>query len=347
VFRSIGVTNPPEARIDFNPVVNLRGHDLVITESEIGNNRRNDDTDSHGIQAGEGSYNLWILDNEIYNNNGDAFQGCHECFGEPPHHVYIGRNVMHDDRENAVDLKTIHDVVVSENVMYGYGSSSTSAGDAMVVGSNGFDDALNQGPRRVWIIDNEFSRSGRGLRIEGSEDVWIVGNVMTDVGQALQIDDKAHRVIVVFGNTLSGADIGVRAYGCQPSSLEITNNIIANVSGRFIDLADCPASKLDIRNNLFFNPDDSFSVRRDGTQYTDLAGLVALAQALDNVRADPRFEPGGFTLAEVSPAIVAGASPASLYAQFEATWGASIAVDRAGTTRPLGNGADIGAFERR
>jgi hypothetical protein len=64
-LRSVGILNPPEARIDFNPVVGLRGHDLVIAGCEIGNNRRDNDTDSHGINAGEGSYNLWILDNEI------------------------------------------------------------------------------------------------------------------------------------------------------------------------------------------------------------------------------------------------------------------------------------------
>ncbi|MCA9617865.1 MAG: hypothetical protein KC731_02520, partial [Myxococcales bacterium] len=76
VFRNVGVTNPVEARIDFNPVVNVTGHDVLFHRGEIGNNRRDDDTDSHGIQAGSGSHHVFILENEIYNNNGDSFQGC-------------------------------------------------------------------------------------------------------------------------------------------------------------------------------------------------------------------------------------------------------------------------------
>ena len=51
----------------------------------------------------------------------------------------IGGNLSHEDRENAVGLKTIRDVVVSQNTMYGYRSPQTSSGDAVVVGSNGYD----------------------------------------------------------------------------------------------------------------------------------------------------------------------------------------------------------------
>ena len=345
LFRNIGVTNPIDALIDFNPVVNLRGHDLIVQASEIGNNRRDNDTDSHGIQAGEGSYNLWILESEIYNNNGDGFQGCHQCFAAPPHHVYIGRNILHEDRENAVDLKTIHDVVVSENLMYGYGSSATSGGDAMVVGSNGFDDATNMGPRRIWILHNEMRQSSRALRIEGSEDVWVIGNVMTDVNRGLQIDDKSHRLIVVAANTITQVTDGMGMWGCAPTTLTVLDNIIAEVAERHVDFSDCDGGTLRLDNNLLFNPGGGLAVRVGGTNYTDLSTLHGESFASSNLEGDPLFGPGTRVPEAGSPAIDAGAALDSVYDDFLASFGTSIASDRAGTVRPSGAAEDMGAYE--
>ena len=74
-------------------------------------------------------------------------------------YVYIGGNVFHEDRENGVDLKTIRDVVVSQNVFYGYERSETSVGDAIVVGSNGYDPQQGFGPDNVWILLNQIRES--------------------------------------------------------------------------------------------------------------------------------------------------------------------------------------------
>jgi len=347
-LRDVAVHNPADSFINFNPVVSVTGHDVLIAESEIFNNRRMSDTDSHGIQASEGSFNVWILDNELYNNNGDSFQACHRCFGAPPHHIYLGRNIMHDDRENGIDLKTVHDVVISENTLYGYGSSGTSNGDAMVIGSNGFDDATNQGPRRVWVLHNEFRDSGTGVRVEGSEDVWLIGNVIQDVGVGVQIDDKSHRSIVVAANTLQGigAGDGVSVFGCQPTALVLVDNIVFDVAERHLDMGACDAAALSVTNNLFANSDGSFAVRADGTQHTDIASLEGETFAMDNVAQDPEFEGTTQVPAAGSPAVDGGASLESYYSAFLAAFGADIAIDRAGTARPSGESEDIGAYER-
>jgi hypothetical protein len=344
-LRNVAVHNPAGSFIDFNPVVSVTGHDVLVSGSEIFHNRRSNDTDSHGIQASEGSFNVWILDNEIWDNNGDAFQGCHECFAAPPHHVYIGRNVMHEDRENAVDLKTIHDVVVSENVMWGYGSSTTSNGDAMVIGSNGWDESIGQGPRRVWVLHNEFRDSSTGIRVEASQDVWIVGNVFSTLQTGLQIDDKYHRTIVVAANTMSsiGSD-GVNIWGCQPTTLAIVNNIVSGTGDRHLDVGECGAPAISIANNLFAG--GAVSVRVDGSQHGDLASLHGESFATGNVTGDPAFEPSSFVPSAGSPAVNAGASLAAHYDAFVAAFGAPIDSDRAGTPRPSGSAEDIGAYER-
>lgn len=347
-LENVAVHNPVDAFIDFNPVVSVTGHDVLIHGSEIFNNRRTSDTDSHGIQASQGSFNVWVLDNELYNNNGDSFQACHRCFAAPPHHVYLGRNVMHDDRENGIDLKTIHDVVISENVLYGYGSSSTSNGDAMVIGSNGFDDAMNQGPRRIWVLNNEFRDSSTGIRIEGSEDVWLIGNVMSNVAVGLQIDDKPHREIVVAANTITdvGAGDGVNIWGCRPSGLTFVNNVIHGTAERQIDVQPCGAPALSIVNNVLWTSGTGLSVRADGTQHASAASLAAESFAMANIDADPGLEVGTLVPAAGSPAIDTGTSLDAYYLAFTAAFGGDIAFDRAGTPRPTGAGMDIGAYER-
>ena len=342
VFRGIQVHNPEGVFIDFNPVVQVAGHDILIVDSMIYDNRRDNDTDTHGINAGSGSYNLWILDNELYNNNGDSFQGCHNCFDDPPHHVYIGRNVMHEDRENAVDLKTIHDVVVSENVMYGYGSSGTSSGDAMVIGSNGYDEGIGQGPRRVWVLGNEFRDSQTGIRIEGVEDVWSLGNVFHTLNTGIQIDNKQYRDITISGNTLDGMDAGIYSWNgsCSADSVTLQNNLIGNVSGHHIELPGCDNATL--ANNLVWG---TTSVRVGGSTYTSAGELDGEGFASGHVDADPQFEDGTLQPAEGSPAVDAGTSLDAYIEAVQDEYGGAADWDFGHNPRPVASW-DIGAWER-
>ncbi|MEM6989999.1 MAG: right-handed parallel beta-helix repeat-containing protein [Myxococcota bacterium] len=346
VFRAIEIHNPKGAFIDFNPVVAVGGQDILIYESMIYDNRRMNDTDTHGINAGSGSANIWILDNELYNNNGDSFQGCHECFASPPHHVYIGRNVMHEDRENAVDLKTIHDVVVSENLMYGYSGSGTSSGDAMVIGSNGYVEATGQGPRNVWVLNNEFRDSATGIRIEGVQDAWVIGNVFQSLSTGLQIDDKEYRDIVIAGNVMDGLDAGVFSWNgsCSAESIVVQNNLVTNVAGHHFEFADCP--NLTLANNLMWNAGGAISVRVAGPPHTDVASLNGEAFASDNLQADPNYVPDTLQPAADSPAVDAGVDLEPYDLAVEAAYGGEAHRDVEGMPRPAGAVSDIGAYEQ-
>ena len=343
-FRNLAVHNPDGAFVDFNPVVSVTGHDVLIHESEIFNNRRNNDRDTHGIQASEGSYNVWILENELYNNNGDAFQGCHHCWDSPPHHIYIGGNTMHEDRENGIDLKSIHDVVISENVLYGYSASSTSNGDAMVIGSNGFDDSINQGPRRIWVINNEFRDSAKGIRVEGSEDVWLIGNVLYNLEIGIQMDDKPHRDITIAANTIFNVgDDGIRASGCRPDELIIQNNILDDIDARHLDIEDCNGAQVEINNNFFGGVT---SARVDNTQFNGADSLNGEFFASGNLEGDPDIDDTSLVPNPDSPAVDAGVSLDDIYTVFENAFGVSIAEDCLGTSRPNNAQQDIGALER-
>ncbi|MFK7987107.1 MAG: right-handed parallel beta-helix repeat-containing protein [Sandaracinaceae bacterium] len=343
LFRDNAVHNPVDAFIDFNPVVGVTGHEVLIERCEIFNNRRDSDLDSHGIQASEGSFNVWILDNELYNNNGDSFQSCHGCFDTPPHHIYLGRNLLHEDRENGIDLKTVHDVVISENVLFGYGGSGTSSGDAMVIGSTGFDEGRNQGPRRIWVLHNDLSNSTTGIRVEGSEDVWLIGNLFRDLGTGLQIDNKPHRNIVVASNTMRGITTdAMRAFGCRPAQLVVQNNLLMGVGERHMDFDACGGDVLTLSNNFF---EASANVRTDAGRRMSAAELDADSFASMHLEGDPQVDamhvPGGG-----SPLIDQGADLSALYTAFNVAFSGDIAVDRVGTPRPSGAGEDIGAIER-
>ncbi len=346
VFRGIEVHNPQGAFIDFNPVFNVNGQNIVIHRSKIYDNRRSSDADSHGIQAGAGSAHLWILDNELYNNNGDSFQGCHDCFDAPPHHVYIGRNMLHEDRENAVDLKVIRDVVVSENVMYGYAGSDTSNGDAMVVGSNGYDDQTGEGPRNVWVLNNLFRDSATGIRIEGVQDVWVIGNEFHDLSTGIQIDDKQYRDIVIAGNTIDEVEDAFNSWNdsCSAQRVAVLNNSITNVGGRHLDLPDC--DNLELLNNLLWNPGGVIAARLGGPALTDAAGVNQHPAAAANLVADPLYMPGSRQPSAGAPPVDAGLDLAPFFAEVEVAYGGDASFDRAFADRPQGEGSDIGAYER-
>ncbi|WP_109852567.1 Ig-like domain-containing protein [Aquimarina sp. AU58] len=341
-FRNVEVSNPINAFIDFNPVVSISGHDVLIQDSKVYNNIRNNDKDSHAFQASSGSHHVWILYNETYNNNGDSFQACHKCNTNPPHHVYIGGNKMHNDRENAVDLKSVRDVVVSQNVFYGYQSSATSNGDACVVGSTGFNDATNEGPRNIYFLYNEFRDSTTGLRCEGTQDVWLIGNIFKDLDVGVQIDAKEHRIISIISNTFTRINnVGIRAWGCEPDNLSVINNLFKDVGGRQVDLTGCGPSVLTVNNNFV---EGSLSMRFDGTRYDSANELNQDPFAKDNLEGDAKLNVNLMPL-DGSPVIDAGALLTSIYDKFRADFGEDIAKDFIGTSRPSGVAEDIGAFE--
>ena len=154
-------------------------HDVVAYRNHIHHNRRlktppDVPEDLHGVTIGAAAERVWVLGNHIHHNSGDAFQAAHRAI-PAPRFVYVGGNVFHHDRENGVDLKSIQDVIVSQNVMYGYEDSATSSGDAVVVGSNGLDPAALYGPRRSWILFNEIYGSLTGIRVEGAQTVGSSG----------------------------------------------------------------------------------------------------------------------------------------------------------------------------
>lgn len=348
----------------------LWGNDLVLMNSHIHHHQGDD---RHGTTLGEATSNVWIVDNYFHHNGGDAIQFCHGCTTNPPRNVFIGRNVMHSDRENAVDLKYARDVVVSENVMSAYrgappdtqwcfddGSgcgvfSSGSDGAGMVIGSDG-------GPRNVWVILNEIYDSHAGIRVEEGYEVYVLGNRIYDIsgetGRAIGLD-KDGQPLAIVNNVIWNAGYGIDQNWRENFTLTVHNNVFGNISSAHIRLeSGSVISSASIENNIFWQGGSAIPLVFNNAQSaSNSAQLDSIMSGTGNLFADPEFvnaASGNFHVSASSPAIDAGTTQLAQYdTQFQQLFpgAGSLLRDPDGKNRPLdGDGSgglayDIGPFE--
>lgn len=172
--------------------------DIVILRNEVDHNGViPSNADRHGISLGGDTDRVWILDNHIHENSGDAIQFCHNCInqGNGPGAVYISNNKMHHDEENALDFKEFKGpLVVTNNEMWGYqpSASGSSNGDAFRINDEGqqgelwaaynvcHDNRLDINPDNsravTYLLDNQCrvsSTRSRGKLTQASGDAAL------------------------------------------------------------------------------------------------------------------------------------------------------------------------------
>jgi hypothetical protein len=331
------------------------GTDLVIQANQIhgnGDAAGAREVDIHGIKFATGTERLWILDNQIHHNGGDAVQIGGATTEPWARHVYIARNDLHEDRENAVDIKQARDVVISQNRAWGYRAVSSSDGTAIVVHDN---------PDRVWVLFNDIHASVNGVRNNGSTASYIVGNVIRNIhhdpgerdydpanvwGTGAGIISWRTGDLYVVNNTLFDVDAGVH-YPDRSGRLHLANNIVARLSqpAHHVAIARAPvAAASTLSHSLLQAPT---RLNWGGERY-DLRSFRRTfpSQCEGCLDRDPLFVGAGdLRLRAGSPAVDAGTAH-PLYDLFQRTYGLSIARDHAGLPRPQGAGWDLGAFER-
>ncbi|MGH8165888.1 MAG: right-handed parallel beta-helix repeat-containing protein [Woeseiaceae bacterium] len=238
VFRNVEVTNVADKNGS-----SFGGSNIVVVDSEIHHNQGDD---RHGVHVPSGANSIWILRNHIHHNGGDGFQACHGCSSNPPRNVYLGGNLFHSDRENAIDFKYIQNVVVSGNTIHslvsapadqrwcfddgsGCGTfSSGSDGSGIVIGSDG-------GPRNVLITGNEIYDTRNAVRIEEGAQVRIERNNFHNVvNQCLQLDKDGYGT-VYSGNTCANSGRGILQNWRENFSLTVANNTFRNVNGPAVE----------------------------------------------------------------------------------------------------------------
>jgi hypothetical protein len=242
---------------------------------DVGNMYADYDQDYHGIGVMGYVQYLWVVDNEMYRTSGNGIQinaGQNVQSQTNTHHIYVGRNKAHHNKQAAVWAKQSVDVIFSQNELYGSRQSSSGAGD----GAGG-----QYSPERVWYIFNNIYDNDNGMRLSDSyggfgQDVYFIGNLVYDIhhnrnvgynpidpwslGKGIVFYSATQRNKHIIGNTIYDVDGGIHIGANTAAPLLMYNNIIGNVnidSGTPNDIHlhhDTTAGTSVLYNNLFDNP---------------------------------------------------------------------------------------------
>ena len=340
---------------DGGQAISIRGnsahktHNIVIYDNHIhhhGDSRANTSQDRHGIAVTSYTSDIWILNNDIHHSQGDSVQirGGTQGDGTNNHlvrRIYVGRNVLHEDRENAVDIKQCSDVIISQNEMYGY-MRNTGDGDAVTI---------HYGPSRVWLLFNRIHNCRRGIADSNSKGLYIIGNVFYDIESwAVNLWGKYAKHVI--NNTIYRCGGGI-AYEFSGYPCHMINNIIADMTaaGRHVFVekpASCHVSEM--HHNLLYQPDGEIVIEwPKGKRYNDVGWFNSASRKGEGcIRSDPKFRNPGMLdlrLLSESKAINAGASIQGYVDLYTQLYGLDVSVDFSGVARPQDQVNDIGAFE--
>jgi hypothetical protein len=321
--------------------VAVSGADNVVIYNNIihdnGDVRDTGDQDVHGIAVGGGTNKLWILDNDISRSSGDGVQINGTLANV--HHIFIGRNVSHDNKQTGLWTKTASDVIFSENIVHGHRPSSSHFGAGM---------GAQYDPERVWFLFNEAYDNTVGIATTSAlksdrSGFYFIGNLVHDnLSSGMQLNDWVNGEYVI-GNTFYNNPVGL-TNGYYRVGVHLSDNIFANCTKAHISFKEYRSgASSNLRNSLFDGP-----VRIVWDDVTrDVVGMQSIGECQGCKEGNPLFVNavgGDFELQSGSPAIDSGVVEAA-YDTYQTLYGVDIRKDKAGRTRPQGAAWDMGAYE--
>ncbi len=197
--------------------------------------KKTGDQDSHGVVVQPTSRDITVRNNDIHDNSGDSVQ----CLGPegfstlpPAKGLVVENNHFYSNRENAIDIKTCHDVVIRSNRMHRFKPSATAKGDALVV---------HYSARNVLIENNDVYDSGKGISVGGNRSgpmptgivirrnrVYDITNQGGGEGSGIRLENSVGTVVVNNTITRTSAAALVLGHGTggPTQNLRVENNII-------------------------------------------------------------------------------------------------------------------------
>ncbi|MCG7985455.1 MAG: hypothetical protein JAY90_22305 [Candidatus Thiodiazotropha lotti] len=335
------------------------GSNLVVYNSTIhhsGDVNADYDQDCHGTTVPAGNSYIWILDNEYSYNSGDGIQiNAANSGNDATHHIYIGRNVSHHNKQTGMWSKQARDVIFSQNDLYGHSSSGSSMGEAM---------GQQYAPDYVWYLFNDIHDNESGIRLASDSggtgtEHFIVGNKFRNIhksGYDLNNSWEVASVSVwgstntyIVGNTMMDVDAGINSPRSR-GKIDIINNIIdaPSVSGAnqiffYENLINSSA----VDYNVFVN---DVKLRMGSSTQFNLSGLQSIhnkghnSHAVDEV-SFVETNSGALVPTATSAATDSGTTTVDVYQRFYNRYGIDINRDITGAPRVMGSGPEIGAYE--
>ncbi|MFP2904069.1 right-handed parallel beta-helix repeat-containing protein, partial [Pyxidicoccus sp. 3LFB2] len=274
--------------------------DIGFLRNQVHDYRWGASKDSHGLLVQPDTARILIQGNEAWGHGGDSFQ----CQGPDttegkriPTDIIVEGNRFHEDRENAVDIKTCERVTIRGNKFYGYRPATTAPqGAAMVV---------HYSARRILIEGNRVWDSGRGLSLGGNliwddqpvTDVIVRRNLVFNgtrdkggMGDGLRVGTS--RNVRLYHNTLAslpvaGLKLGDGDHG-PVEGLRVTGNIVYDTPRAFdVKLSGVKGLVSDL--NLAFRPGEAIAFRVDGKDTTLSGWQRRSGQDARSRVDDPRF----------------------------------------------------------
>ncbi|NOX57987.1 MAG: PKD domain-containing protein [Planctomycetes bacterium] len=323
-------------------------HNIVVSNCSIhdwGDLLADFDEDFHGVNIGQKTNNIWILDSEMYRNSGDGVQinGGQGAWAST-HHIYLGRNEAWQNKQTGFWAKQSSHVIMSQNIARGNRPSDSSLHAA---GMGGQYD-----PSPIWYIYNEIYDCDTGFAqmsgAGGGGESYYIGNTIHDLvdtnndfnpnsawsNAAFTLIGTTNRYII--NNTMYNVPAGINGPATYGSYV-IANNIISNINepgGKHVML-EYPGAvdNSSLTNCLFYQDGGAIDIQwaNGSPQPSGFSASFESNPLFVNVAAD------NYSLQVGSPAIGAGSSSAeeSVYATFESLYGLSI--------RPARVTVDIGA----
>nr|WP_235685686.1 right-handed parallel beta-helix repeat-containing protein [Corallococcus silvisoli] len=190
--------------------------------------------DSHGIVMQPASYNVTVRNNDIHDVSGDSVQ----CLGPegfsslpPATGLLVENNHLFGNRENAVDIKTCHDVTIRNNRMHHFQQTDTAKGEAVVI---------HYSANNVLVEDNEIYDASKGIAVGGNHEgpvpqsVVLRRNRIHDIteaggGEGTGIRLENSKGAVVVNNTITRAKAGIilgHGTGGATETPRVENNLV-------------------------------------------------------------------------------------------------------------------------
>lgn len=302
------------------------------------------ENDKHGFSVGRQMHHVWWIGCEAYHLGGDGFGNGHDA-NHTTFQLFYDSCKSYECRENAIDLKEVHAVVVSGCEFFGFIPSGTSEGAAVVIH---YGPNTGEGIRDVWLINNRVHDSTIGMISTETTDSWWIGNLVWNCGVGLS-PDRGGGNLRLWNNTVYNCRDGIRSQG-SVDSLDLRNNIVMGCSGTHlsVDSAEvCAASG--VSNELYFQPGASVSIVWEESYRSVAAWQNGSRVAEGSKESDPKLADVGradFRPLEGGPAVDAGfdwrpAADNAFMAIFSVkpTWADANRVGRSGGR------LDIGALE--